>query len=115
MSATLVINGTTINRVTTRTTLLSCRPYAKDGIPSLSFARAIGALTSGPDPWDAQSVTLTQDGVLIFSGDTGAHLTHYDSQLGWVREWTSGEGSGGVFPTTQRLAGRFRTGSERSS
>jgi hypothetical protein len=88
MSAVLVISGATIDRVATRTTLLTCRPYSKDGFPTLSFARAIGALTSGPDPWDAQLVTLTQDGILIFTGDTGSHLTHYDPQLGWVREWT---------------------------
>ncbi len=88
MSAVLVINGTTINRVTTRTTLLSCRPFAKDGYPTLTFARLLGALPSGPDSWDAQPVTLTQDGTLIFAGDTGGHLTHYDPHLGWVREWT---------------------------
>ena len=35
-----------------------------------------------------QPVTLTQDGTLIFAGDTGGHLTHYDERLGWVREWT---------------------------
>src|SRR5262249_30445713 len=72
---------------TTRTTLVHCRPYAKDGYPVLAFARAIGALTSSSDPWDAKTVTLTQDGTLIFSGDTGNHLTHYDPRLGWVREW----------------------------
>ena len=88
MAAVLVINSTTIDRVATRTTLLTCRPYAKDSYPELSFARAIGALTSGPDPWDGQAVTLTQDSVLIFSGDTGNHLTHLDPRLGWVREWT---------------------------
>jgi hypothetical protein len=87
MPAVLVINGSTIDRVATRTTLLACRPYAKDGYPTLAFARAIGKLTSGPDPWDGQAVTLTQDSVLIFAGDTGSHLTHYDPQLGWVREW----------------------------
>src|SRR5262245_48864232 len=88
MSAVLVINGSTIDRVATRTTLLSCRPYAKDGYPMLSFAWAIGTLISGPDPWDGQPVTLTQDGALVFSGDTGSHLTHYDPRLGWVREWS---------------------------
>ena len=25
---------------------------------------------------------------MIFAGDTGTHLTHYDQRLGWVREWT---------------------------
>ena len=88
MSAVLVINGTTINRSTTRTTLLNCRPIVKDGYPTLSFARCIDKLTSGMDPWDAQTVTLTQDGVLIFAGDTGSHFTHMDERLGWVREWT---------------------------
>ena len=76
MNATLTIkHSTTIDRVTSRTTLLSCRPYAKDGYPTLSFARAIGKLTTGPDPWDGQPVTLTQDSTLIFAGDTGTHLT----------------------------------------
>src|SRR6516165_10099760 len=88
MSAVLVINSTTIDRVATRTTLLSCRLYAKDGYPTLTFARSIGALTAGPDPWDGQAVTLTQDGTLIFAGDTWSHLTHFDEHLGWVREWT---------------------------
>jgi hypothetical protein len=88
MSAVLTIGGTTINRVTTRTTLIRCRPYAKDAYPTLAFARCIGTLTPGPDPWDGQPVTLTQDGTLIFAGDTGSHLTHYDEHLGWVREWT---------------------------
>lgn len=88
MSAVLVIDGTTIDRVATRTTLLSCRPFVKDGFAALSFARAIGTLTSGPDPWDAKPVTLTQDGTLIFAGLANDHLTHYDPHLGWVREWT---------------------------
>ena len=88
MSAVLTIGGTTINRVTTRARLIRCRPYAKDAYPTLSFARCVGTLTPGPDPWDGQPVTLTQDGTLIFAGDTGAHLTHYDEHLGWVREWT---------------------------
>ena len=84
MSTVLVINGSTINRVTTQTTILHCRPYAKDGYPELTFARAIRTLTSGPDPWDGQAVTLTEGGTLIFAGDTGTHLTHYDPRLGWV-------------------------------
>src|SRR6476646_3016544 len=88
MAAVLVINGATVNRVATRTTLIGCRPFAKDGLPTLTFARAIGALTNGPDPWDARAVSLTQDGTLIFVGDTGGHLTHYDPHLGWIREWT---------------------------
>jgi hypothetical protein len=88
VSAVLTIGGTTINRVTTRTTLIRCRPYAKDAYPTLAFARCIGTLTPGPDPWDGQPVTLTQNGTLIFAGDTGSHLTHYDEHLGWVREWT---------------------------
>ena len=88
MSAVLTIGGTTIDRVTTRTTLIRCRPYAKDAYPTLAFARCIGTLTPGPDPWDGQPVTLTQNGTLIFAGDTGSHLTHYDEHLGWVREWT---------------------------
>ena len=33
-------------------------------------------------------MTLTQDSTLIFDGDAGTHLTHYDQRLGWVREWT---------------------------
>jgi hypothetical protein len=88
MSAVLKIGGVTIDRVATRTTLLTCRPFAKDGYPTLAFARAIGSLTPGPDPWDGQLVTLIQDGILIFAGDAGSHLTHYDTRLGWVREWT---------------------------
>ncbi len=88
MSAVLTIGGATINRVTARTTLIHCRPYAKDAYPTLAFARCIGTLTPGLDPWDGQPVTLTQDGTLIFAGDAGTHLTHYDAHLGWVREWT---------------------------
>lgn len=89
MAAVLTIDGTAINRVTTRTTLLHCRPYAKDGYPELTFARAIGKLAAGPDPWDNRFVFLTQDGTTIFAGDTGSHLTHYDPTLGWIREWTA--------------------------
>src|SRR4051794_1435232 len=88
MAAVLKINGVTIDRVATRTTLLSCRPYVQGRVPTLCFARAIGALTNGPDPWDGKEVILIQDGTLIFTGDAGGSLTHYDSQLGWVREWT---------------------------
>src|SRR5438132_12461242 len=88
MAVILTIAGSTVDRAASRAILQHCRPYAKDGYPTLSFARTIGALGSGPDPWDAQPVTLTQDGTLIFSGDTGSHLTHFDDRLGWVREWT---------------------------
>lgn len=88
MAVVLAINSTTIDRVATRTFLQGCRPYVKDGHPTLTFSRAIGKLTSGLDAWDGKPVTLTQDGTLIFAGDTGSHLTHFDSQLGWVREWT---------------------------
>ena len=88
MAAVLTINGATIDRVATRTILIRCRPYAKDGYPTLVFARVIGPLTPGLDPWDGKTVTLVQDGLLIFNGDTGTHLTHYDPRRGWVREWT---------------------------
>jgi hypothetical protein len=88
MATVLTIGGVAIDRVATRTTIQSCRPYAKDGLPQLQFARAIGVPGSGVDPWDGLEVTLTQDGLLIFKGDTGGHLTHHDRGLGWVREWS---------------------------
>ena len=87
MAATLVIDGSTIDRVATRTALGTLRPYAKDGDASLSFSRIIGGPGLGPDSWDGKSVTLTLGTVLVFTGDTASHVTHYDPRLGWVREW----------------------------
>src|SRR4051812_12471323 len=87
MAVVLTINGSTIDRVATRTTLDHLRPYAKDGDASLSFARIIGAPAFGPDSWDGKAVTLAISGTLVFAGDTGSHLTHFDPHLGWVREW----------------------------
>src|SRR2546429_1183005 len=89
MAVVLVIDGTTINRVTSRVTLISCRPFARDGFPELRFARNLGSLATGPDPYAGKTCSLTQDGVLIFSGDVGSHLTHYDPKIGWVRESTA--------------------------
>src|SRR4051812_41635014 len=88
MGSILTIDGQIIDRLVTLTTILRCQPFAKDGYPNLAIARRLDTLGSGPDPWDAKEITLEQDSVLIFSGDTGSHLTHHDRQLGWVREWT---------------------------
>jgi hypothetical protein len=91
MAAVLVIDSVTIDRAATKTTLVSCQPFAKDGYSTLRFARNLGSVptsNSGADPWDGKVVTLTQDSVLIFTGDTGSHLTHYDPHIGWIREWT---------------------------
>src|SRR4051812_21515537 len=87
MAVVLTINGSTIDRVATRTTLGTLRPYAKDGDSSLSFSRIIGSPAFGPDSWDGKAVTLAISGTLLFTGDTGSHLTHFDPHLGWVREW----------------------------
>src|SRR5947209_2033826 len=88
MGAILTIDGRVIDRVATRTTILRCQPFVKDGCPTLRIARNVATLSAGPDPWDAQPITLIQDGTLLFSGDTGSHLTHHDRHLGWIREWT---------------------------
>ena len=50
MSAVLTIGGTTINRVTTRTTLIRCRPYAKDAYPTLAFGGASAPSRRAPTP-----------------------------------------------------------------
>lgn len=89
MAIVLNIDGNVIDRAATRTTLLRLRVFARDGVPSLSFARAIGALSAGADPWDARPVALSIDGTTVFSGDAGGSLTHFDPHLGWVREWTA--------------------------
>jgi hypothetical protein len=88
MSTVLQINGAAIDRKSQKVTIGDCYPYVKDGYPTLTFARTGITLASGPDPFDGKTVTLIQDGVTIFAGDTGSHLTHHDPQLGWVREWT---------------------------
>lgn len=88
MPAVLVIGGVTIDRVASRASIIGCRPFAKDGYPNLKISRVVGKLTSGVDPWDAKAISLTQDGTLLFVGDTNGHLTHYDNSMGWVREWS---------------------------
>src|SRR4051812_3639589 len=88
MGSTLTIDGQIIDRVATRTTILRGQPFVKDGYPSLTIARRLDTLDSGPDPWDAKGITLELESTLIFAGDTGSHLTHHDRHLGWVREWT---------------------------
>jgi hypothetical protein len=89
MSTILSIDGVAIDRAVAGVTLARLTPYRKDGVPSLTFARRGITLAAPPDPYSAKPCTLTQDGVLLFSGEVGTHFDHYDPALGWVREYTA--------------------------
>ncbi len=88
MAWTLTIGGTVINQATANVTLLELTPFTKDGFPTLRFAQLGVALAAQPHPYDAQVVTLTYSGTLVFAGDTGTRAQHYQQGIGWVFEWT---------------------------
>lgn len=64
-------------------------------MPELHFSRLLGALSSLPDSWSAQPVTLTQhlyngstySDVVVFAGDVVGYVDRYMEGLGWVREY----------------------------
>src|SRR4051812_21028456 len=86
-TTTVEIDGQTIDRVGRRIVLDRLTPYARGGIPSLSFARRGIALAGIPDPYGAKEVTLEIDGTLVFAGDVARYHDHYEPTLGWVREY----------------------------
>lgn len=85
MTTVLNINGSAATR--NDYVLLGGTLYGKGEIPSLRLLQRGLALASFAS-WDNQPVTLVQDGVTIFAGDTVSHLDHFDPEYGWVREWT---------------------------
>lgn len=87
MATILTINGSIIDRVASGVTLGTVDIYGKGVVPSLKLAVRGGALASFP-AWNNLTVTLEEAGILIFSGRTETHFTHFDATLGWVREWT---------------------------
>lgn len=84
----LVIDGSTINRTSANITITRMTPHIRGGIPEFHFARRGIALASPPDPYVTKSITYTLDGTLYFSGDVVDFYDHYDTHLGWVREYT---------------------------
>jgi hypothetical protein len=86
MADTLTINGSSINLVTTNTTIDRVTPYVKGGIPELHFSRLL-ALAALPDAWSGKPVTLTMGSTLVFSGDVVGYSDHYLDGFGWMREY----------------------------
>ena len=89
MSDVLTINGSTINLVTTGTSLDLLVPHIKGGIPELHFTRYLGALATLPDPWSGGYVTLSMDGgtTTHFAGDVQGYVDRWLDPVGWVREY----------------------------
>jgi hypothetical protein len=92
MSDVLTIAGTAINYVTTLTDWDRCVPIVKGGIPELHFSRLLRTLKPSdspalPDPWSAQSVTLTVSSILIFTGAVVGYIDRFMPGAGWVREY----------------------------
>jgi hypothetical protein len=85
MSTVLTIGGSVISH--SDYTLIGGVLYGRGETPTIKIAQRGGALASFAS-WSNKTVQLEQDGVTIFSGDTGSYLTHNDEHLGWVREWT---------------------------
>jgi hypothetical protein len=83
----LNVNGSVITRPGINYTLVGGDLFGKGVIPSFRIAVRGGALADFP-AWNNKTVTITESGVLIFSGRTENGLTHFDAgQFGWVREW----------------------------
>jgi hypothetical protein len=87
MSDILTINGVTVNLATYNATLDMLIPHVKGGIPELHFSRLLGPLTTLPDPWSGQAVTLTMGGTLVFSGDVVGYVDRWLDPFGWLREY----------------------------
>jgi hypothetical protein len=87
VSDVLVINGSTINLVTSNAWLETLIPYKKGGIPELHFSKWVGKLAALPDSWSGKSCTLTMGGTLVFTGDVQGYIDRYHPDLGWLREY----------------------------
>lgn len=66
---------------------LSVTTFARGDVPRFRFLQRGGPL-DGFSAFDNKPVTLTQDSVLIFSGDTVSRVDRFDPTFGWVREWS---------------------------
>jgi hypothetical protein len=92
MADVLTINGSAVNLAAANATLDRCTPLVKGGIPELHFSRLLGTLKPAggaalPDPWSAQTCTLTVSGTLIFAGVVQGYCDRYMSDFGWLREY----------------------------
>jgi hypothetical protein len=87
MADVFTIAGSAINMVAHNATLDRCVPLVKGGLPELHFSRLLQKLTTLPDAWSGQPVTLTVSGTLIFSGDIGGYVDRWMQPVGWVREY----------------------------
>jgi hypothetical protein len=87
MSDVLTINGSTINLVSTNTSLDMLIPHVKGGLPELHVSRLLGPLTALPDAWSGQPVTLTMGGTLVFAGDVVGYVDRFLEPFGWCREY----------------------------
>lgn len=85
MSAVIEVNAVTLSLGDVIP--LTVTPFARGDVPSFRFLQRGGPL-DGFSSFDNKTVTLTQDSVLIFSGDTVSHVDRFDPTFGWVREWS---------------------------
>jgi hypothetical protein len=92
MAESLVIDGTTIDRVATGVTLRRCLVWAKGDVPALHFTRVGLTLSAvAPDPWSGKSCVYTlPDGTELFTGRVQAGLTYDANGKGlWCRDYTA--------------------------
>jgi hypothetical protein len=92
MSDILTIAGSAINLANFNATLDRVTPLVKGGIPELHFSRLLGTLKPAggpalPDPWSAQTATLSVSGTLIFTGVVQGYVDRFIDGFGWLREY----------------------------
>ncbi|MGA8349575.1 MAG: hypothetical protein WB773_17440, partial [Isosphaeraceae bacterium] len=93
MTDYLTINGSQIDMVAWDAALDRCTPYTRGGVSELNFSRIVGTLAALPDPWSGLSCSWSHGssypGTVYFSGTIVGYTDRYDSELGWVRDYSA--------------------------
>jgi hypothetical protein len=85
MASELKIAGVTVDPAAAGLCAYRLSAYDSRGRSSFEFARRVGALRGGVDPYLGATVELKIDDVLRFAGDLDDVSEPFDSRFGWVQ------------------------------
>jgi hypothetical protein len=86
MATVLTVNGSTVDRVATRTSLGTSGPTPRTATRACHSAGSSAPPRSAPTAGTARP-SRCRSPARSSSRGHGSHLTHFDPHLGWVREW----------------------------
>jgi hypothetical protein len=110
MATELKVNGSVVNRATSRISLGRWVVFERGGMPRLSFRRYAQSLQTLPYPGEGDEVQLLVDGVLRFTGDVRACEPVKQAKRRWEYRYEA-EGiraRGDRFPVTEEQDGSDR-------